>query len=236
MPVLNGGRPGDERAFIHKKILGAVGSIAGILPIPGAGIVGTVARTLAGGGGPARATVPRALTARPSQTSAAEKELGRNVKLGGGVTIGRRGFAPLAGAGLPCVPPFRRAPDGSCKLFLGDRPGPDGEAPMGDAVMGMHGVGVAPGIMSINRSVCGRKMVLGDDRICYNKGLSNSKRMWPKGRRPLVTGGEMNAVTIASRVGKRLDNAASKLRAQGLMKPLPKRKAAPRAHHHHPAA
>lgn len=99
--------------------------------------------------------------------------------------------------------------------------------------MGMHGAGIEPGIMTIDRAVCGRKMVLGNDGLCYAKGLANNKRMWPKGRKPLITGGELNAATIAARVGKRLDRTATKLRAQGLMKPLPRpRKAA--AHHHHP--
>lgn len=219
-PTIIGGKPGDERGFLHKKILGAVGSIAGILPIPGANVIGTVARTLAGS-----RTVPRELTARPTAFSAAEKESGRAMKFGNG-----------NGGGDGCVFPWRRDPrTGDCRIFAGERSGPDGNGGRGTPAMPAMQGGTEPGIMTVQRSVCGRKMVLGFDGLCYGKGLSNKLRMWPKGRRPLVTGGEMNAAAIAARVGKRLDNAAAKLRAQGLMKPLPRARRA-KTHHHHPAA
>lgn len=217
-----GGKPGDERGFLHKKILGLVGKVGGILPIPGAGAISTIARTLAGSG----KTVPRTLTARPTQFSAGEKELGRQLKFGNG-----NGKAPATDCRIPGQ---RRDQFGRCSWFFGERRGPNGDAPTGDAVMGMHGPGVEPGIQTIDRAVCGRKMVLGDDGLCYHKTqISNKERMWPKGRKPLLTGGDLNAVSTASRVGRRMDDMSARLRHMGLMKPLPKRR---KAHHHHPAA
>lgn len=243
-----GSKPGDSRGFLHKKILGLAGTVAGF--IPGVGEALGVAKGIKGfiGGGKARPTE--------------EKNLGRQLKFGNG--NGARRCPPgqvwRAGAGYVdgcypitstvgttkgpggadgcIVPGMRRDQYGKCRFYLGERSGPNGGAPMGDAVMGMHGAGMQPGIASIERAVCGKKMVLGDDGICYHKTqISNKERMWPRGRRPLITGGEMNAATIAARVGARLDRTASKLREKGLMKPLPKpRQAKAPAHHHHPAA
>jgi len=221
-------RLGDERGFIHKKILGGVGRIAGLLPIPGAPIISTAARFIAGGGRrggktttTTTRTIPRTLTARPTGFSEAGKELGRNLKFGG---------AGAGGGGIGCILPFRRDPrTGECKIFLGERSGPDNNgsafagAPVGEAVMGRYGTAQMPDSMTIERSVCKRGMTLGNDGLCYNKGqINNKQRMWPKGRKPLLTGGEMRAISIASRAGKRMDAATVRLRGMGLMKQAPK--------------
>ncbi len=228
--------PNEQRRFIHKKLLGIGASFAGVLPGIGTALgvargAVTGFRQLTGGGPrvPARAIVPRAQTARVSRFSDAEKRLGQQVKFGGGAG------PPLSAAGGGgCVFPFRRDPrTGECRIFLGDQTGPNGNGraggdgaalPLGEPVMGRYGAGVVPGSMVIDRAVCGKGMQLGDDGVCYNKSqISNKQRMWPRGRRPLLTGGEMRAISIASRSGKRLDSTSSKLRAMGMMKPLPKR-------------
>ena len=49
--------PNDQRDFIHKKLLRGISSVAGILPVPGAGLVSRVTGALGG---------------RPSQETAAE--------------------------------------------------------------------------------------------------------------------------------------------------------------------
>jgi len=83
--------------------------------------------------------------------------------------------------------------------------------------------------MIIDRAICGKKMQLADDGICYNKSqISNKQRMWPAGRRPLLTGGDMRAISIASRAGKRMDGATARLRKLGMMKKAPVARAAPK--------
>lgn len=206
-----GGRPGDERGFIHKKILGGISTIAGV--IPGGGFVSRIAGSLAG---------------------RSEKELGRRLKLGEGTTRTDvlRTAVPIPGF-LPCIWPAVRDPvTGDC--ILGKRKGRDlpGDQPVGEAVMGRYGAALVPGSMPVDRAVCLRGMHLGNDGLCYNKSqISNKQRMWPRGRRPLLTGGDMRAIGIASRAGKRLDSTAKRLRALGMMKPLPKGRSG-RAHAH----
>lgn len=200
-PVLDGGRPGDKRGFIHKKLLGGIGKIAGILPIPGAGIISTVARTLAGSGRTGQ---------RPNQLTAQEKELARGFKFGGG---GGGGVTRVLGGEIgACLPGFR--PDfvtGVCEPAAGQV--------LGEATLGQYGAGMVPGIMQISRGVCARGMLLGNDGICYNKGqISNRQRMWPAGRKPLLSGGDMRAISIAARAGKRMEGATKRLQRLGMMK------------------
>lgn len=130
----------------------------------------------------------------------------------------------LSSASGGCTWPARRAPDGSCQVFLGDKPGRDNAPmaegqPIGEAVMGRYGAGLVPGSRIIDRAVCLRGMQLGNDGLCYNKGqISNKERMWPRGRRPLLTGGDMRAISIASRAATRLTNTAVRLQEIGLIK------------------
>ena len=103
---------------------------------------------------------------------------------------------------------------------------------VGDAVMGRYGAALEPGVKIIERSVCLAGMQLGDDGFCYNKGaITNKQRMWPRGRRPLLTGGDMRAIAIASRAGSKLDRTTKRLRSLGMMKALPAPRKA-RAHAH----
>lgn len=157
-----------------------------------------------------RGTVPRTQTARVSLASASEKEMGRSAKFNGG------GGA----AGDGCIFPARRDPGtGRCKIFLGERAGPNGGAPVGDAVMGRFGAALEPGIQTIDRAVCLPGMQLGKDGLCYNKGaITNKERMWPAGRKPLLSGGEMRAISIAARAGSRLEKTTKRLQKLGMMK------------------
>jgi len=228
-------RPGDTRGFVHKRILGAVSTVASIaqsVGVPGAGAVSRVSRAFAGG----RRTLPRTTTARVTQLSQAEKNRGRNFKFGDGAFTnpnlprgvvsrvpppfgGGGGVSPTNG---PCPPGMR--PDfqsGQCEAAAGQA--------VGEAIMGRYGAGVLPGSIIIDRAVCGKKMQLGDDGVCYNRSqISNKQRMWPAGRRPLLTGGDMRAISIASRAGKRMDGATARLRKLGMMKKAPVARAAPK--------
>ena len=225
--------PTDQRGFIHKKLLGGISKITGFLPIPGAQVVSRVSRFLGGGQisrvQPARVParpVSRTTTARVSGFSRAEKRGGQVAKFGGPEPGGTT-FSADSG---PCLDPaLVRAPDGHCVA-----PGSgharrhgvgDGRVPefAGEAVMGQFGAGQAPTFQTIQRSVCFRGMTLGLDGLCYNKGsITNKQRMWPRGRRPLLTGGDMRAIGVAARAGARLDRTTTRLRQLGMMKALPK--------------
>ena len=99
--------------------------------------------------------------------------------------------------------------------------------------MGRYGAALIPGTQIIDRAVCLPGMQLGDDGLCYNKGsITNSQRMWPRGRRPLLTGGDMSAIAIAARAGSKLDRTTKRLRSLGMMKALPKPRGKPAAHAH----
>lgn len=241
-------RPGDQRGFIHKKILGGISGLVGLTGLPGSGLVSRIAGSLAGGGrgGVARGfrtgrTVPRTETARVSVFSRAEKELGKKLKFPEvtGLGFGGGGGLNVEGDGGGCVLPFRFDPrTQQCKIFLGRESGRDRPrdssgfitGPAGEAVMGRFGAGMVPQEMQISRAVCLRGMQLGVDGLCYNKGqITNKQRMWPRGRRPLLTGGDMRAIGIAARAGSKLERTTTRLRSLGLMKALPK---ARRTHAH----
>jgi len=201
------GRPNDERRFIHKKLLGGFSSIAGLvstaLPIPGLGIAGKIAGAFAGRGR-GRATLPRTETARVTPASQAEKRLGRNLKF--------PGFVGGGGGPDGCPPGMR--PDfqtGQCEAAGGQA--------VGEAIMGRYGAGLLPGSMIIDRAVCLKGMQLGDDGVCYNKSqISNKQRAWPAGRKPLLSGGDMRAISTAARAGRRLEGATKRLQRMGMMK------------------
>ena len=133
------------------------------------------------------------------------------------------------------IPGMKRNPvTGRCEFFLGDRPGPDRAplvtgpgTPVGDAVMGRFGAALMPGSRIVDRAVCLRGMVLGEDGLCYNRGsIRNSQRMWPKGARPLGTPEEMRALRIASTFGRRMERSLERLQGIGLLKKAPPRRRA----------
>ena len=212
----NGGRPGDERPFLHKKILGAVSKVAGFLPIPApvSGILGGIAGKLAG--------------------SRERKEIGARSKfpeLTAGAAPPSKGFRPrrefIDRNG--CPPPLILSPAGNCIAPTSPR---GAELFMGEATMGQYGAATIPGTQLVDRAVCGRGQHLGDDGLCYNKSqITNKQRMWPKGRAPLLSGGDMRAISTAARAGKRMDVATKRLQKMGMMK-KPARRLPSRGHVH----
>ena len=208
-PSVVPGRPNDQRGFIHKKLLGGISKIAKFVPIPGSDLISQITGRLAGGGRAAgRALVPRTTTARVTTVSQAEKEVGRQLK-----------FSEVGSTTGPCNPPLVRGPTGLC-VFAGSPLGSDPALGIpGQAVMGQYGAGEAPGSMIVDRAVCRRGMQLGNDGLCYNKSqISNRERMWPAGRKPLLTGGDMRAISTAARAGRRLELATKRLQKMGMMK------------------
>lgn len=94
----------------------------------------------------------------------------------------------------------------------------------GQARMGRYGAGMVPIAEMIRRMDCTfggtvRGLILGDDGLCYNKGqISNKERKWPRGRRPLLTGGEMRAISTAARAAGRLKRTTGRLEKIGMLK------------------
>jgi len=250
----DGFRPSDQRGFVHKSFIGrAVGGLVKRF-VPAVGI----ASDIFGGvqslvRSRARPTLPRSTTARPTLRGEQGKEMARSLKFGGGrevslptVTNGAQfplGFPDVQprrisripsklrlGNGVtPCEPPLIRSPAGNCIAPTSPR---GAELFMGEATMGRYGAAEIPGTMIIDRATCRAGTQLGDDGLCYAKGqITNKQRMWPRGRRPLLTGGDMAAIGTAARAGAKLDRTTKRLRALGMMKALPRPRTT-KAHQH----
>lgn len=231
---------------IHKSFIGrAIGGVA--KRVIGATPIGAAVTTAIGIGSSffGRSRSPR---------QQAEKQLGRDLKFGPATTtpatmIGTFGPGsgvlkhtgrpaprrpPSFGGSGPCDFPMVRDRAGNCRTptsgeFGGEQFG------VGEAVMGRYGAALEPGSQIIDRAICLRGMQLGDDGLCYNKSqITNKQRMWPAGRKPLLTGGDMRAISIAARAGRRLEGATKRLQRLGMMKKPTTRGA--RAHAHAKAA
>jgi len=258
----DGGRPNDERGFIHKRILGGIAGVAKgfISGGPGGAIRGGVTGFVRQ---PTRKTQPRTQTARPTVFSGQQKEFGRELKfpefsgpgqtgvgriIGGGFRRAPRPFTTISTVRPTSLVPLAAKAARDCPA--GTVPDPQGAdfcvspesgfgrsrgagAAVGDAVMGQFGAALEPGVQMIERSVCLPGMQLAKDGLCYNKGaITNTQRMWPRGRRPLLTGGDMRAIGVAARAGAKLDRTTKRLRALGMMKALPKGRGSIRAKPH----
>jgi len=67
--------------------------------------------------------------------------------------------------------------------------------------------------------ICLPGMVLGKDSLCYNKGeITNKQRLWPRGRRPLGTPGEMAALAKAASFGRRMETTVKRMQKIGVLK------------------
>ena len=205
---------GNERGFVHKKLLG-LGKTLVKAVVPGAAAITEAVGTVRGFLGPttARPTVSRTATARITPTSIAQRQFGATIKLGSEERFPGLGVHPQDQG--PCLPGLIRGPQGLCIAPTS----PLGASRLvGEATMGRYGAALIPGSQIIDRAVCLPGMQLGDDGLCYNKGnITNKQRMWPAGRKPLLTGGEMNAIRIAARAGRRLEGATKRLQGLGMM-------------------
>ena len=225
---------GNEGGFLHKSFIGRAvgGAVKGF-------ITGGPTGALAGGirsftGGPtvttARPTVPRTTTARVTSSSISQRQFATSLKFpnGGppGVTSGRfPGITIPGGNGNGCEPPLRRGPRGNC-IFPGSPVGADVFG--GESIIGMHGAGMVAGSRIVDVATCLRGMHLGNDGVCYKKGaITNKERMWPAGAKPLLTGGEMNAIRTADTARGRVARAAGRL---GIVPKAPRRRKTPAGH------
>lgn len=249
--------PNDRRNFVHKRIGRAARSFvtSGFNPVSAAG--GFLAPQPSTRSSRARAKSAPNIPCRPGESLS--DCVARRRRVGSGLSpmrsLGSSASVSLCrpGEGLPaCI--ARRAREalgftgsdpgdcgfgkvwdevkGQCVFGLGEQAGRD-DTPIGDVVMGRYGAGEMPGNMVVNRAICRPGMVVGDDGICYNKSqIRNSQREWPRGRRPLLTGGDMRAISVASRAGKRLERTTKRLQKIGLMKKAAPRRISAAAVHH----
>ena len=224
---------GNERGIIHKKLLGIGKGLVGA--IPG---IGTAFSTATG--------IISAITAKGQQKqiglSAKFPELGPTV-LGpptpcpSGFVRTRSGCVPSGGQRIHpgngqaqfCDPGFVWSPRLRTCVAVDSPVGAGFRG--GVPVLGQHGAGMVAGSRIVDVATCNKGMVLGDDGVCYNKRqISNKERMWPAGRKPLLTGGQMNAISIAARAGGRLELATKRLQKMGMMKKPARRAGVPAGH------
>jgi len=112
---------------------------------------------------------------------------------------GKSLFGPVAGEFLP------GGSTGPCDHF-------------GEAVIGRYGSGLVPALCTNTTRRCPKGAVLGNDGICYNrKEITNKEREWPRGRKPLLSGGEMRAISTAASAARRLTGKVAQLQSMGMI-------------------
>lgn len=206
---------GDEGGFVHKKIFGGIkGAIGGILSGSPLGIIGGAVGGFLGGG-----KAPAELVSQgcppgfffDGRGCVPSTVVGRAISQIPG-PIGGAGGSLLAAAAKRQQERqlgIREAP-----LALGP-----GEDQFGAMVLGQFGAGLEPAVRDTMTRICPRGSVLGKDGLCYNKrDIPNSQREWPRGRRPLLTGGEMRAISVAASAAKKLQRKQKQLQSLGLLK------------------
>lgn len=111
-----------------------------------------------------------------------------------------------------CPPPLVRDSDGECR-----HPGSPADISVGGSMGGVQtkgyfGRAVAPMTMSGVRRRCPKPLVLAVDNLCYRKSeLRKGERKWPPGRKPLFTGGDLNAIDRAAKLEDKAKDIAQKL-------------------------
>jgi len=241
----------DERGFIHKRIFGGIKGAVGGLISGGSPISGAIGGFVRGG----RGQDPRIRRVQRPQVNVAALVPSRaQAKCPPGFFE-----TPAGGCQAVASPTPKRTsaiPGGVADILISALPDPvetlvrrlsrddpqfNGELVAGDAFgearMGRFGAGLEPSARSSVSLSCPPGAVLGKQEadgsfLCYNKrDLSNKERKWPRGRRPLLTGGEMRCISVASRAAKSLQRKQKQLEGLGLLKrPSRSRPKAPAGH------
>ena len=210
-PVVGvGPRLGDERAFVHKRIFGGIKGAVGGLIGGGSPITGAIRGFVRGGRPqpPPVAVVPQT-TVVPGT-------------LFGGKTQCPAGFVNILGRCIPTGLPSAISDPRSIGISADGMAADVGME--SEARVGRFGAGLEPAGFESFRLSCPPGSVLGKQEadgsfLCYNKrDISNKERKWPKGRRPLLTGGEMRCISVASRAAKSLQRKEKQLQQLGLLK------------------
>ena len=243
MNVFHGIQPnnGDARGFVHKRIgRGIVGGVKGFVRGGPGGVIGGAVEGFVGGG-----TISAAVCPPGFDPTAAGGCAPRSVTVRGtGLARFRQRFQQRGGVvgevgvlGAPVVPVpgirgfiQRVIPGGETGLEVGVTPAAVPTAAAmgapGVATLGRFGAAVEPTFRSSTIRDCPRGMVLAVDSLCYSRrDVRNSERFWPRGRRPLLTGGEMRAISTAASAARKLQRKQKDLQELGLLpKPTARRK------------
>jgi len=211
--------PHEQRNFVHRRIGGAISGFAqGGL----SGAIGGFA-----GGGPGR----RGLGGRRGRLMRAEamgdplRGTFQDIQSRFGFTEAQTTSFIESGGQVPgfqadCPAGWGIGPSGQCEPLVGGVGGAIQRFLPGGAT-GFGGVG-QPGEMTVVRRVCQRRHVLGADGMCYPKNsISNRDRWWPAPRKPLLTGGDLNAIAKAARAARRIQTTTKRLQKIGML-PKPK--------------
>ena len=198
---------GDSRGFVHKRNIGGIGGF--LTGGPG----GAIAGFLRGGKKAPAQTVPQRALCPPGmfETPAG----GCQAAVAAPVALPLQIIQPPVhvGGGAGPDPRMDLLTTGTAAAANGARgPGRPG--------------GFAPDVREQFYRDCGPGAVLAKDGLCYNRrDLRNNERKWPRGRRPLLTGGEMRAISTASSAAKKLQRKQKQLQSMGML-PKPQRRAA----------
>jgi len=229
----------DQSGFIHRSgigrfVGGVASSLIGSVPLVG-GIASSIFDRVRGEGvvPGTQAGCPPGFFASPSgcvPRAAVDPRLAGPVTTGGGFLGSARRRATSARDVIVEASRPRPGPmtgPAPLPLFPGGAPSMNGGIPRPEiptlAVTGQFGAGFEASIVSREMRLCPPKTVLGVDGVCYNRrDLRNDERAWPRGRRPLLTGGEMRAVSTASAAAKKLQRKQKQLQELGLL-PKPQR-------------
>ncbi len=233
----------DARGFVHKRIGGAiVGGVKGFVRGGPTGVIGGAVGGFVGGGAPAATVCPPGFGVGPGGqcVAAVGRVPGVRGFLQRVIPGGETGFQTTAEPTMfeRRIRRQRRARErrglsGVVGGGMGGLPFDIEEQQVsqngtGQAVVGRFGAGIEPSIRMQDIRDCPRGMVLAVDDLCYNRrDLRNSERFWPRGRRPLLTGGEMRAISTAASAAKKLQRKQKDLMKLGLLKKPAARARAP---------
>ncbi len=218
-----GPAPGDQRGFVHKRIFGGIkGAVGGILGGPG-GVLGGALRGFVKPTGTSLVTTTRAVPA----TTGCPPGFFFNVNTQQCVPATRLPGGRGGVVGQPVVSEVIRRLRGDTIPDVSPNGTREQLTVGGDAELGRFGAGINPAFFSTQTRRCPRGMVLGapeadGESLCYD-GLTNKERLWPRGRRPLLTGGEMRAISVASSAAKKLQRKTKQLQELGLLPKASKR-------------
>lgn len=210
------GSSSRDPQLIEHQVSEGLGGIIG-------GIVGAVGGLVTGGPGGAVAGAKAGYSVGESLTGGGSEPAQGSPTVPGNVG-GPAGFT--GGGGFGGCPPGTIAVGERCLDFFpggatqgqGVNVDPIATGPGGNGgPLAMNGS--TPQVTTQTTRRCGRGMVLGYDGRCYDRRtISNKQRYWPKGRKPLLTGGELNAISKAARAARRVEGTKKKLEKLGLLK------------------
>lgn len=150
----------------------------------------------------------------------------------GGATLGavssggaRRPSTGATPTALVASQPSRSCPPGSYGIYPACINAPGGQVTgggamltYGEAVTARYGAALVPASRSITVRRCPRGAVLANDGYCYNRSQLNKRdRMWIPGRKPLLTGGDLNAISRAARAANKMKVQQKRLEQLGLL-------------------